>query len=178
MKLLSSEWQRTPLMISQYWFRHCYGAVRKQAIIQTYVDPDLCYHMASLGHDDLIKSREEKTISIHYVAMLETTRVIPRRTGNVSAENKCLGCEWVIATKKIMRCNYLYMFCIPYLMHVINNVPTDDPQTQVPNCIRITTHSVIFTLYSVYVPKSSGEQTIGFIIKIVAEISCVFAFKD
>ena len=36
------------LMISQHWF-----AVRHQAITRANVDPDLCHHMASLGHNEL-----------------------------------------------------------------------------------------------------------------------------
>ena len=41
-------------MISQHWFRWWLGAVRQQAIIWANVDPDLCRHMASLGHNELI----------------------------------------------------------------------------------------------------------------------------
>ena len=32
------------------------GAVRQQAITWANVDPDLCRHMASLGHNELITS--------------------------------------------------------------------------------------------------------------------------
>ena len=41
------------LMISQHWFRWWLGAVRQQAITWANVDPDLCCHMASLGHSEL-----------------------------------------------------------------------------------------------------------------------------
>ena len=42
---------RTPLKISQYWF----DTFKQQAIIcsPVNVDPDLCGHMASLGHNNL-----------------------------------------------------------------------------------------------------------------------------
>ena len=43
----------TSLMISQYWFRLWLGVVRQQAITWANVDPDLCHHMASLGHNEL-----------------------------------------------------------------------------------------------------------------------------
>ena len=41
-------------LISQHWFRQWYGAVRHQAITWVSVDPDLCCHIASLGHSELI----------------------------------------------------------------------------------------------------------------------------
>ena len=37
-------------MINQHWF---IGAVRQQAITWANVDPDLCRHMVSLGHNEL-----------------------------------------------------------------------------------------------------------------------------
>ena len=40
-------------MISQHWFRQWLGAVRQQAITWANVDPDLCRHMMSLGHNEL-----------------------------------------------------------------------------------------------------------------------------
>ena len=44
------------LMISQHWLRQWLGAVRQQAITWANVDPDLCRHMASLGHNELIEN--------------------------------------------------------------------------------------------------------------------------
>ena len=45
----------TSLMISQHRLRQWLGAVRQQAIITwANVDPDLCRHMASLGHNVLM----------------------------------------------------------------------------------------------------------------------------
>ena len=52
-ELPSDESQWTPPMISQYWFRYWFGAVRQQAITWANVDPDLCRHMASLGPNEL-----------------------------------------------------------------------------------------------------------------------------
>ena len=40
-------------MISQHWFRRWLGAVRQQAITWANVDPDLCCHLASPGHNEL-----------------------------------------------------------------------------------------------------------------------------
>ena len=40
-------------MISQHWFRKWLGAVRQQAITWANVDPDLCRHTASPGHNEL-----------------------------------------------------------------------------------------------------------------------------
>ena len=52
-KLYSNECQWTLLMVNQHWFRQWLGAVRQQAITWANVDPDLCCHMASLGHHEL-----------------------------------------------------------------------------------------------------------------------------
>ena len=49
----SGECHRTPVMINQHRFRYWLGAVRQQAITWTTVDPDLCHHKASLGHNEL-----------------------------------------------------------------------------------------------------------------------------
>ena len=44
-------WMRqTSLIIYQNWFMYWLGAARQQAIAWDDVDPDLCHHMASLGH--------------------------------------------------------------------------------------------------------------------------------
>ena len=43
----------TLLMVSQHWFRLWLGALRQQAITWANVDPDLCRHMVSLGHNEL-----------------------------------------------------------------------------------------------------------------------------
>ena len=40
---------RTPLKMSQYWFRLWLGAIRQQAITWANADPDLCPHMVSPG---------------------------------------------------------------------------------------------------------------------------------
>ena len=45
------------IMESQHWFREWLGAVRQQAITWVNVDPDLCRHMVSLGHNELIFSQ-------------------------------------------------------------------------------------------------------------------------
>ena len=42
------------MMIYQNWFRQWLGAVRQQAITWANVDPDLCRHMVSVGHNELI----------------------------------------------------------------------------------------------------------------------------
>ena len=52
-KLLSGECHRTSLLRSHHCFRWWLGAVRPEAIIRTYVDPDLCHHIASLGYNEL-----------------------------------------------------------------------------------------------------------------------------
>ena len=54
MKLPSDECHWTLLMTSQHWVRQWLGAVRHQAITWANVDPDLCHHMASLGHSELM----------------------------------------------------------------------------------------------------------------------------
>ena len=51
-KLSSGEYHRTSLMRSHF-FTEWLGVVRHQAITRVYVDPDLCRHMASLGHNEI-----------------------------------------------------------------------------------------------------------------------------
>ena len=43
-------------MITQHWFRYWPGAFRQEFIIWANVDPDLCRHMASLSHNELMPS--------------------------------------------------------------------------------------------------------------------------
>ena len=43
-----------PLMASQHWFRYLFGAVRRQATTGSNVVQDLCRHILSLGHNELI----------------------------------------------------------------------------------------------------------------------------
>ena len=52
-ELLSCEEHRTTLMRSQHWLRQWLDAVRQQAIPWAKVDPNLCDHMMSLGHNKL-----------------------------------------------------------------------------------------------------------------------------
>ena len=52
-ELTLSECHRTPLLISQYWFRSWLGAVRQQAITWANIDPDPCHQMVSLGNNEL-----------------------------------------------------------------------------------------------------------------------------
>ena len=54
MIMLPGEYHNNLLIISQHWFREWLGAVRQQAITWANVDLDLCRHMASLGHNELI----------------------------------------------------------------------------------------------------------------------------
>ena len=53
-KQSSNECHKTLVMISQHWFRLWLDAVRQQAITWANVDSDLCRHIASLGHNELI----------------------------------------------------------------------------------------------------------------------------
>ena len=54
------------LLISQHWFRLWHGDVRQQAITWANVDPYLCFHMASPGHNGLIRihSFEHQIVSV------------------------------------------------------------------------------------------------------------------
>ena len=51
--LLSSECHRTSLIRNQYWFRKWLGVVRQQVLPEP-MSTQFCYHMASLGHNELI----------------------------------------------------------------------------------------------------------------------------
>ena len=53
-KLFSGECHKSTLMISQHWFRWWFSAIGQQAINWADVGPDLCHHMALLGHNELI----------------------------------------------------------------------------------------------------------------------------
>ena len=52
-KLVLGECRWAPLIISQHWFRWWLGAIRQQAITWADIDPELCHHMVSLGHNEL-----------------------------------------------------------------------------------------------------------------------------
>ena len=53
MKLPSDKCHWVVLMISQHWFRLWLSAVWQQAIIWVSVDPDLCFHLAPLGINEV-----------------------------------------------------------------------------------------------------------------------------
>ena len=53
-KLLSDECHWSLPVISKHWFREWVSAVRQQAITWANVDPDLCHHMVSLGHNEFL----------------------------------------------------------------------------------------------------------------------------
>ena len=58
LKMLSAKWRLlhlgvNALMRHEHWFRRWLGAIQQQAITWVNVDPDLCHHMASLGHSEL-----------------------------------------------------------------------------------------------------------------------------
>ena len=55
-KFPSNECRWTILTMSEHWFRQWLGAVRPKTIAWANVAPDLCHHMAWLGHNEL-KSR-------------------------------------------------------------------------------------------------------------------------
>ena len=57
MKLPSDEYQWTLLMIKSTLVQVMAWAIRQQAITWTNVDPVLCRHMASLGHNELISNQ-------------------------------------------------------------------------------------------------------------------------
>ena len=48
---------RNSLVMSQHWFKLWLGAIRQQAITWANVDPDVCRHLASLGHNELTLPR-------------------------------------------------------------------------------------------------------------------------
>ena len=53
---ISFRWMPCTLLItSQHWFRQWFCAIRQQAFTWTNVDPGLCCHMVSLGHNDCHK---------------------------------------------------------------------------------------------------------------------------
>ena len=54
----------TSLMSTQHWFGQWLGAVRQQAIAWANVDPDLCPHLASLGHSEFNSRRKCPSIII------------------------------------------------------------------------------------------------------------------
>ena len=53
-KLLSGERHRNSLVGSRHWFRYWLGVIRHQAITWANVDPNLCRHIPSLGHNEWV----------------------------------------------------------------------------------------------------------------------------
>ena len=52
---------------SQYWVRQWLGTVRQQAITWANVDPDMCHHMAWLGHNGLKKHGNKFALPVIYL---------------------------------------------------------------------------------------------------------------
>ena len=50
---------RRTFLISRHWFREWLGAFRQQTITKANVDPNLCYHMASINHTELTRMDDE-----------------------------------------------------------------------------------------------------------------------
>ena len=64
-KFLLSKCRRTSLIRSQHWFMLWLGAVRQQATIWANIGPDLCRHVASLGHNVL----EPQCVKVYYIIL-------------------------------------------------------------------------------------------------------------
>ena len=64
---IADECRKAPLMVSWQWFRWWLGDIRHQAITWAHVAPDLCRHMVSLRHNELMQRVSGIiTIVIHY----------------------------------------------------------------------------------------------------------------
>ena len=76
-----SWWSLDSLMISQYWVGWWLGAVRQQAITWAYVDPDLCRHMASLGHNELNSLKWKIGLFLIQRQAISLTKGVPKHRG-------------------------------------------------------------------------------------------------
>ena len=72
MKLLSREYRKTPLVISQHWFRKWLGAIRLQVIICTWVHQDLQHHMVSPGLNELRPTLLQPCLLKTYISVIST----------------------------------------------------------------------------------------------------------
>ena len=106
-KLPSDECHCSLLMIRQHWIRWWLGAVRQQAITWANVDPDLCRHVVSLGHNELNWDLEPTLHgwisnvvedSWHCLVQLST----PRDYNN-------LGIYWTVFIMKFCLVNAIYL---------------------------------------------------------------------
>ena len=62
----------THLMIIQHWFREWLGAVRQPAITWANIDPAVCRHMASPGHNGFSKTTTKILRSITLLLIVST----------------------------------------------------------------------------------------------------------
>ena len=124
-------------MTSQHWFRQWLGITRVN------VDPDLCHHMASLGHNELTNLCQNKMAAIFldsfsqmkgffFTLIFISLKFVPKgpikkKSALVQAMAWCLiGNEplpetmktkicWCIGTKKLMRCSAKLSFALCYV---------------------------------------------------------------
>ena len=73
---LLNEYQRIALVISPHWSRQELCAVRQQALSRANVDQNLCPHMPSLGHNEVIPSIQSYRASVRWFT-LSNTRTKP-----------------------------------------------------------------------------------------------------
>ena len=66
-------------MTSHHWFRKLIATVRQQAITWANDDPDLCCHMASLGHNKLIWITSAISLQIQNLYCINN--LLPRKVG-------------------------------------------------------------------------------------------------
>ena len=79
------------LMTHQHWFSLWLGAIRQQAITWANVNPDLCRHMASLGHNEFILQTDSVVKLAHWgrVKMAAILQTKFKKKKNIS-ENCCI----------------------------------------------------------------------------------------
>ena len=77
-KFPSNECRWTILMMSEHWFRQWLGAVRPQTIAWANVAPDLCHHMAWLGHNEL-KSRFRRDCHKRWICLYIPDKYVLRK---------------------------------------------------------------------------------------------------
>ena len=130
----SYECHRTLLMISQHWFRKWLGAVRQQATTWANVDPDLCHHMASLGHNGLIgkwrslvfNSKTHLTIPHNALDKISHNAPICNRNVHISLTKRCIvgyvtGALWDLCDRSIDLWPFIFVVMGTHKLNILTN---------------------------------------------------------
>ena len=102
------------LVFSQHWLTLWLSNVRHQAITWANVDPDLCRHMASLSHNELIRNqiyRQIVRLLWYFFLILYTTHLLTNLTYKMHGKPSLTVNSW-----ETQMCQKLYFSLTPLVI--------------------------------------------------------------